>query len=118
MAEDQISAFMDAYWGLVFAVVFAVGMAFSWLMDTLHDRALARRIGPHVVGPNDRLYRVAKDTRLNGDVWYSVQRWGNNDWYNCDNEQHKTAEQATNAMNRRFDLLRSKITASREPVVP
>lgn len=118
MSDQEIGAFVDGHWAIILTAFGLAAFTFFYLLETLSDRALARRIGPHVVGPNDRLYRVAKDTRLNGDIWYSVQRWGNNDWYDCDNEQYKTAEQATNAMNRRFDLLRSEITASREPVVP
>ena len=112
---DAIANTVGPLMVLAFPALFFLGL---WLTDEAAARKRADRIGPHVVGPDDELYRVTKDTRLNGDVWYCVERWNGRDWSPCYSGEFRSAEEAQASMNARFEYDRARLTATREPVFP
>jgi hypothetical protein len=118
MTDLERDAIANAVGPILFLALLAFPFVWLWLTDEAAARKRAGKIGPHVVGPDDELYRVAKDTRLNGDVWYCVERWNGRYWWATYAGEFRSAEEAQAAMDARFEHDRARLTATREPVSP
>lgn len=114
--SPALDAFANTF-GPFIVLGFVVFMFVYWyLADKAEARATQTKIGKHVVAPDRRLWRIAKETRLNGDVWFVAERWENGDWRAPYTGEFKTAEVAQSWLDAHFEYDRARLVATREPV--
>lgn len=84
------------------------------------ERRLDLKIGPRQIAPDGRFFRVSKEVRLSGDVWYRVDLWGwgsGGGWGPYLEKEFATADEAETALAQLFDRQRRRLNASRAPVI-
>lgn len=118
MSDFDKDAFANTYGPIIFFGIIAVGFVAMLFAARADARAEKAKLGSHVVAPDGSRWRITKETRLNGDVWFVAERWGNGDWAAPYRGEFETAGAAQAWLDTRFEEQRAELTATREPVSP